>query len=183
MVLEKIDFIQLSGELYTAVQSLGIFEDSKTFVDSIPKIDPKLISKHYETEKNKKSFDLRKFILSNFILPEETEVAIDLPEKRTMREHIQLLWQVLKREAPSDVSKNSTLIPIPKPYIIPGGRFREIYYWDSYFTMHGLLAEGEIETVENMIDNFSYLIEEIGFIPNGNRVYYLSRSQPPFLHR
>jgi alpha,alpha-trehalase len=180
MVLEKKDFIQLSGELYTAVQSSGIFEDSKTFVDSIPKIDPNLIREHYQTEKNKKSFDLKKFIISNFILPEETKVAIDLPEKRTMREHIQILWQVLKREALSEVSKHSTLIPIPNPYIIPGGRFREIYYWDSYFTLHGLLADGEIETVENMIDNFSYLIEETGFIPNGNRVYYLSRSQPPF---
>src|SRR5690606_33589250 len=74
----------------------------------------------------------------------------------------------------------STLIPIPKPYIIPGGRFREIYYWDSYFTMHGLLIDGEAETVENMLDNFKFLIEEIGFIPNGSRVYYITRSQPPF---
>ena len=180
MILEKKDFIQLSGELYTAVQSSGIFKDSKTFVDSIPKDDPKLISKQYDTEKHKKSFDLKNFILSNFTLPEETEVAIDLPEKRTMREHIKLLWDVLKREPHASTNKYSTLLPLPKPYIIPGGRFREIYYWDSYFTMHGLLADVEIETVENMIDNFSYLIEEIGFIPNGNRVYYLTRSQPPF---
>lgn len=180
MKLKKEDFIQVSGELYTVVQSSGIFKDSKTFVDSIPKIDPKSISEHYKTEKNKKSFDLKKFILSNFSLPEENEVTIDLPEKRTMREHIKLLWNILKREPHTGRNKFSTLIPIPKPYIIPGGRFREIYYWDSYFTMHGLLADSEIETVENMIDNFSYLIEEIGFIPNGNRIYYLSRSQPPF---
>ncbi|MEJ2103726.1 MAG: trehalase family glycosidase, partial [Ignavibacteriaceae bacterium] len=103
-----------------------------------------------------------------------------LPENRTMREHIKLIWQALKRDALSDLKKNSTLIPIPEPYIIPGGRFREIYYWDSYFTMHGLLADGEIEIVENMVANFAYLINEFGFIPNGNRVYYLTRSQPPF---
>ena len=180
MNLKKEDYIQVSGELFTAVQSSGIFNDSKTFVDSIPKTEPELILDHYHSEKKKASFDLKKFILSNFNLPEEKEAVIDLPEKRNMKEHIKLLWQVLKREAPTDKNKYSTLIPIPKPYIIPGGRFREIYYWDSYFTMHGLLADGEIETVENMMENFSYLINEFGFIPNGNRVYYLTRSQPPF---
>ena len=180
MILHKKDFIQLSGELYTAVQSSGIFKDSKTFVDSIPKNDPELISELYNNEKAKQNFNLKIFVLSHFNIPSELEEKINLPEKRSMKEHIKILWDILKRDALSDVNKNSTLIPIPKPYIIPGGRFREIYYWDSYFTMHGLLADGEIGTVENMIDNFSYLIDEIGFIPNGNRVYYLSRSQPPF---
>ena len=180
MNLRKEDFIQVSGELYTAVQSSGIFKDSKTFVDSIPKNEPKLITELYENEKTKRDFNLKGFVQSHFEIPSELEEKINLPEKRNMKEHIRILWRVLKREAPSKVNKYSTLIPIPKPYIIPGGRFREIYYWDSYFTMHGLLVDGEIETVENMIDNFAYLIEEAGFIPNGNRVYYLSRSQPPF---
>lgn len=180
MKYQKKDFIQVSGELFTAVQLSGIFPDSKTFVDSIPKNDPEAILEKYNYEKKKTSFDLKKFVLNYFELPEEKDVVINLPEKRTMREHIKLLWQILKRKAHSGVDKFSTLIPIPKPYIVPGGRFREIYYWDSYFTMHGLLADGEIETVENMIDNFAYLIDEIGFIPNGNRIYYLTRSQPPF---
>lgn len=180
MNLRKKNYIQVSGKLYTAVQSSGIFKDSKTFVDSIPKNEPKLINEIYEKEKTRRDFNLKTFVQSHFEIPSEIEEKISLPEKRNMREHIRLLWQILKREAPSDVNKYSTLIPIPKPYIIPGGRFREIYYWDSYFTMHGLLADGEIETVENMIDNFAYLIDTISFIPNGNRVYYLTRSQPPF---
>lgn len=180
MVLKKKDFIQTSGNLYEAVQSSGVFKDSKTFVDATPKSDPRLINDLYEKNKAGRNFNLKTFVLSHFNIPAEIDERINLPEKRNIREHIQLLWQVLKREAPLEVSKYSTLIPIPRPYIIPGGRFREIYYWDSYFTMHGLLADGEIETVENMIDNFSYLIKEIGFIPNGNRIYYLSRSQPPF---
>jgi len=180
MISQKKDFIQLSGELYTAVQSSGIFRDSKTFVDSIPKNDPELITELFKNEKNKQNFNLKIFVESHFNIPSEFEEKIILPDKRSMKEHIKLLWNILKRDALSDVNKNGTLIPIPKPYIIPGGRFREIYYWDSYFTMHGLLADGEIETVQNMTDNFSYLIDEIGFIPNGNRVYYLSRSQPPF---
>ena len=180
MKFQKDDFIQVSGELFTAVQSSGIFNDSKSFVDSVPKSEPGLILDSYYSEKKRKSFDLKKFVLSNFHLPEEKEAVLNLSEKRTMREHIKLLWDVLKREPHAGTTKFSTLIPLPKPYIIPGGRFREIYYWDSYFTMHGLLADGEIESVSNMIDNFAYLIDEAGFIPNGNRVYYLTRSQPPF---
>ena len=64
--------------------------------------------------------------------------------------------------------------------MVPGGRFKEIYYWDSYFTMVGLAASGKLDLVRNMLDNFAYLIDQFGFIPNGNRSYYLSRSQPPF---
>ena len=69
---------------------------------------------------------------------------------------------------------------MPKPYIVPGGRFGEIYYWDSYFTMLGLRTAGKEGMIENMLDNFAYLIDTHGFIPNGNRAYYLGRSQPPF---
>jgi alpha,alpha-trehalase len=64
--------------------------------------------------------------------------------------------------------------------VVPGGRFREIYYWDSYFTMLGLKESGENDLIENMIKNFAYLIHTYGHVPNGNRSYYLSRSQPPF---
>jgi len=180
MNLRKVDYIQVSGELYTAVQSSGVFKDSKTFVDSVPRNDPAMIMDLYRKEKPRQTFDLRTFILSHFEVPAEIEEKKSLQAKGSMKGHIQNLWNVLKRDTLSNVNKYSTLIPIPKPYIIPGGRFREIYYWDSYFTMHGLLADGEIETVENMIDNFSYLIDEAGFIPNGNRIYYITRSQPPF---
>ena len=75
---------------------------------------------------------------------------------------------------------NGSLIPLPFSYIVPGGRFGEIYYWDSYFTMLGLKASGKYEMLENMVNNFSYLIDKIGYIPNGNRTYYIGRSQPPF---
>ena len=97
--------------------------------------------------------------------------------KPIVRQHLEALWNVLRR-APSD--GGGTLVPLPFPYIVPGGRFREIYYWDSYFTMLGLQVSGQVEMIQNMVDNFAYLISEIGFIPNGNRTYYLGRSQPPF---
>lgn len=73
-----------------------------------------------------------------------------------------------------------TLIPLPNSYVVPGGRFREVYYWDSYFTMLGLEASGRWDLIEGMVNNFSYLIDTLGFIPNGNRTYYEGRSQPPF---
>ena len=61
-----------------------------------------------------------------------------------------------------------------------GGRFREMYYWDSYFTMLGLQASGRHDLVADMVENFAGLIDRYGHIPNGSRSYYLSRSQPPF---
>ena len=54
-----------------------------------------------------------------------------------------------------------------------------MFYWDSYFSIVGLLESGEDELALGMIDNFAYLIDSFGFIPNGNRSYFLSRSQPP----
>jgi alpha,alpha-trehalase len=72
------------------------------------------------------------------------------------------------------------LVPLPKPYVVPGGRFREVYYWDSYFTMLGLVENKRTDLVKNMLDNFAHLVTTVGHVPNGNRTYYLSRSQPPF---
>ena len=93
--------------------------------------------------------------------------------------HIKKLWVALRRE-PDNQKEAGTLIPLAHSYQVPGGRFTEIYYWDSYFTMLGLMEDGEEKTVADMVQNFADLIENVGFIPNGNRTYYLSRSQPPF---
>src|SRR5439155_1757367 len=98
---------------------------------------------------------------------------------QSMEEHIRALWPVLTRP-PDTADAHSSLIPLPNPYIVPGGRFREVYYWDSYFTMLGLIESGRTDLVKSMLDNFAYLIRTVGHIPNGNRTYYLSRSQPPF---
>ena len=180
MKLQKDDYIQLSGDLFTAVQSGNVFSDSKTFVDSIPKKKPAEIKREFQQFKKSKSFNLKDFILDRFNLPEEEQITLDLPDDRTMEEHIELLWKYLERSAVKKVNDYSSLIPLPNSYIIPGGRFREIYYWDTFFTMQGLLACGMINLAEYMLDNFVYLIEKIGHIPNGNRVYYITRSQPPF---
>lgn len=96
-----------------------------------------------------------------------------------LREHIDLLWPKLVRSQ-NHVPPYSSLLSLPHPYVVPGGRFREVYYWDSYFTMLGLVKSGQTTLSRQMLDNFAYLIDTYGHIPNGNRSYYLSRSQPPF---
>ncbi len=73
------------------------------------------------------------------------------------------------------------MLYLPHPYVVPGGRFNEMYGWDSYFIQVGLVRDGEIELAQNTVDNFLYEIENYGRILNANRTYYLSRSQPPFL--
>ncbi len=168
---------KLYGQLFIDVQKSRIFPDSKTFVDCIPLIRPSDIMLKYEVEVKKKGFDLKSFVMQHFKLPATPEAFIT--NSKDIRQHINNLWQVLKRSADT-VNDYSSLLPLPHSYIVPGGRFREIYYWDSYFTMLGLKESGEYEMMENMVKNFAYLINRYGHIPNGNRSYYLSRSQPPF---
>jgi alpha,alpha-trehalase len=171
---------ELYGELFTDVQMSKIFPDSKTFVDCIPKKDPQQILSDYKALKNnsKLKFSLRLFVEENFYLPQQPPTEFVSKEK-DMVKHITNLWAVLRRKSDS-VVKGSSLLPLPYEYIIPGGRFREIYYWDSYFTMLGLKESKEYSLMENMVQNFAYLINEYGHMPNGNRTYYLSRSQPPY---
>ncbi|MBV8809129.1 MAG: trehalase [Acidobacteriaceae bacterium] len=84
---------------------------------------------------------------------------------------------------PEDTSnmQEQGLLYLPKPYVVPGGRFNEMYGWDSYFIQLGLLRDNELELSKDMVDNFLYEIKNYGKILNANRTYYLGRSQPPFL--
>ncbi|GAA3253969.1 hypothetical protein GCM10020258_11370 [Sphingomonas yabuuchiae] len=75
----------------------------------------------------------------------------------------------------------SSALGLDHGYVVPGDRFQEIYYWDSYFTMLGLKADGQAPLIEAMLADFVDLVERYGHVPNGTRTYYLSRSQPPFL--
>ncbi len=172
--------IQLKGELFERVQIEEIFPDSKTFVDSYPLYEPDKVLEKYHAQKANPSFNLKNFILENFSLPVPPCLDNELQKNRTMEAHISLLWDILLRKPDKEQSKHSTLLPLPYSYIVPGGRFTEVYYWDSYFTSEGLASAGRTEIIENMVKNFAFLVENYGHIPNGNRMYYLSRSQPPF---
>ncbi|MBS1511570.1 MAG: alpha,alpha-trehalase TreF [Bacteroidetes bacterium] len=169
-------YIESLSPLYEAVQTAGLFADSKLFVDCIPKYDAATIVAHYNNEKGNASFSLKDFVQQHFEVPVTPESHYSSANK-TITEHLAALWDELKRTPDHE---GGTLIPMPNEYIVPGGRFREIYYWDSYFTMLGLQVSQRTDLIEHMLDNFAYLINEVGFIPNGNRTYYLGRSQPPF---
>jgi len=179
----------LFSQLFIDVQLSPIFPDSKTFVDCTPKLAPPAILAHYEAQKTAPDFDLSAFVQTHFELPGQVDNGPShggpshgdyiSDTNLSTAEHINRLWDRLTR--PADVAEEfSSRVPLPYPYVVPGGRFREIFYWDSYFTMLGLKESGRIDLIRDMIANFAYLIDTIGFIPNGNRTYFLSRSQPPF---
>jgi len=120
-------------------------------------------------------------VLEHFEMPKSASSGFETDAQDSLPVHIEKLWTVLSRNPDKQSAEDwSSLIPLPHPYIVPGGRFNEIYYWDSYFTMLGLKVSGHSEIIENMIKNFAWMIDNIGFIPNGNRSYFLGRSQPPF---
>ncbi len=170
---------QLLGELFADVQLAQVFEDGKTFVDCRAKYPYETIRTNYAAQKTNSEFDLRAFVLAHFEIPPSITSNFKSDPNRSAVEHVEALWPELQRQ--SDVDQNgSTLITLPKPYIVPGGRFREVYYWDSYFTMLGLAESGKFDLIRNMLDNFAHLIQTVGHIPNGNRTYYITRSQPPF---
>ncbi len=157
--------------LFRDVQSSRIFQDQKRFADCPSKIDPDSVSGLYNIQKNNPNFVLKDFVGTYF-----DTVQVDTA---SLFRHLDLLWNNLTK-LPEPQNPNSSMIALPEAYIVPGGRFQEIYYWDSYFTMLGLQVSGRTDMIEHMVNNFAWLINTYGHIPNGNRTYYLSRSQPPF---
>ncbi len=172
---------KLYGKLFHDVQMARIFPDSKTFPDCTPKKSPAEIVAEYQrnTSNSAIRFSLKLFVEQNFELPKDPPQINYIQKEKDVVMHIKNLWGTLRREADKPV-EGSSLIALPYPYVVPGGRFREVYYWDSYFTMLGLKESGENEMVENMVKNFAWLIDTLGHIPTANRSYYASRSQPPF---
>uniref|UniRef100_A0A7N0UL11 Trehalase n=1 Tax=Kalanchoe fedtschenkoi TaxID=63787 RepID=A0A7N0UL11_KALFE len=105
-------------------------------------------------------------------------------EMREWALEIHSLWKNLSRKVSQEVAKRPefhTLLPLPGPVMIPGSRFREVYYWDSYWVIRGLLASKMYETAKAIVINLIYLIDHYGFVLNGARAYYTNRSQPPLL--
>jgi alpha,alpha-trehalase len=167
------------GGLFVDAQMMGVYSDSKTLVDATPARDPHDIADAYADARNAQDFDIRAFVRREFAEPPLPQVEAPDSRARSMEQHIEALWPILTRKA--DVSDpRSSLLPLPRPYVVPGGRFREVYYWDSYFTMLGLVQSGRTAQMKHMLDNFAHLVRTVGHIPNANRTYYLSRSQPPY---
>ena len=169
---------ELFPALFGAVQSQKIFADGKLFADAVPRENPALIERQFVSRHPQTDEALKSFVIEYFDLPADV-AASALSNHAPLPEHIDALWNTLTRTTIS-VPRYASLLTLPKPYVVPGGRFREMYYWDSYFTMLGLAQSGRADLVRDMTDDFAYLLDRYGHVPNGARTYYLSRSQPPF---
>jgi alpha,alpha-trehalase len=166
------------GSLFERVALAAVHEDGKAWADPHPLRAPGAILRLYEAAAPQSEDDLRDFVSTHFSAdvwaPDPTPVAgLDVPAA------IDTLWPALTRHAPT-ARRYSSILPLPHPYLAPGGRFTETYYWDSYFA---LLGTGEPARAQQMADNFAHLIRTHGHVPNGNRTYYLSRSQPPLFFK
>ena len=167
------------GDLLEAVQNQRVYQDGKTFVDLVPSRRLSSIRAEYNLLKDRPDFNLREFINEHFVDSTEgvyphTYVA---NPKHTPLEQIDDLWTFFERR--NRVTRGSLEL-LPYTYIVPGGRFGEQFYWDTYFIMLGLASAGRWSLIEGMMKNFSFQIRKHGYIPTANRTYLLSRSQPPF---
>ncbi|XP_063695618.1 trehalase-like [Culicoides brevitarsis] len=192
------------GNLLHTVQLASIYADSKTFVDM------KMLVSEEETLKNFESFmathnqnptrdQVKQWVESNFAargnefvdwIPDDwvkEPKFLDKIKDSALKEWARDLnnfWIKLGRKMKQDVYDNEKLysiIPVPNPVMVPGGRFLEIYYWDSYWIIRGLLHCEMFKTVKGILQNLRSFIQRFNHIPNGGRVYYLGRSHPPLL--
>lgn len=191
-----------TGSLLSTIQLSGIFNDSKTFVDMPMKQDysPEDVLESFQYLNNKEDPDvLTQFVVDHFDsagsdvkewIPEDyTESPSLLASIRNLEyvswaKDINALWLSLGRQLDESViarPEQHSLLVRKHPFIVPGGRFRETYYWDSWFIMKGLLACDMTTTSKYLILNLLEDVNNYGFVPNGARIYYLDRSQPPVL--
>ncbi|WP_313177169.1 alpha,alpha-trehalase TreA [Stenotrophomonas sp.] len=169
---------QQLGPLFQQVQRAHLFADQKTFADAVLRQPAATVLADWQTAQQQPGYTLRDFVATRFDVPGDAPAYVP-PSGETLRAHIEGLWPVLQRHT-ANVDPHGSLLPLPHPYVVPGGRFREVYYWDSYFTLLGLASSQRWQQVRDMVDNFAWQLDQYGHIPNGNRSYYLSRSQPPF---
>lgn len=172
---------EIYGQLYADVQGRRIFTDSKTFADAIPHAAAETILKAWKHAHPATDDDLRDFVNRWFDVATNQPAPATSSDRPPLTEHIGKLWPLLTRETAKGGNQGSAL-PLSKPFVVPGGRFREMYYWDSYFTMLGLRLSHRQDLVNGMIADFGALIDQYGHVPNGTRTYYLSRSQPPVFY-
>lgn len=155
---------------------------------------------------NFKKQPLEQFVAQNFLAPESVLAEASLPDWKPKPEQFDFIldsnlkqfayalhakWKGLaKKFSLAQLSKVSsckanctTILEVmdERTFIAPGGRFRECYYWDTYWIVKGLIRSDMLDTAEAVIRNFFEVVKAYGFVPNGMRLYYLNRSQPPLL--
>ncbi|XP_072678371.1 trehalase isoform X3 [Canis lupus baileyi] len=201
---ERKSQIYCHGELLHQVQMAKLYQDDKQFVDMPLNSAPDQILQRFRelAATHNQSIpleQLRAFIQEHFQAggqelqpwtPEDWKDSpqflqkISDPKLRAWGGKLHELWKRLGKKVKPEVLSHPeqfSLIYAAHPFIVPGGRFTEFYYWDSYWVMEGLLLSEMPGTVKGMLQNFLELVRIYGHVPNGARVYYLQRSQPPLL--
>uniref|UniRef100_F7AG12 Trehalase n=1 Tax=Equus caballus TaxID=9796 RepID=F7AG12_HORSE len=196
--------IYCQGELLHQVQMAKLYQDDKQFVDMPLSSAPDQVLQRFNelAEAHNHSIpqqQLQLFVQEHFQpvgqelepwTPEDWKESpqflqtISDPNLRAWAGQLHQLWKKLGKKVKPEVlthPEQFSLIYSEHPFIVPGGRFVEFYYWDSYWVMEGLLLSEMPETVKGMLQNFLDLVQTYGHVPNGARVYYLQRSQPPLL--
>jgi alpha,alpha-trehalase len=197
--------VYCTGPILDAVQRARFQQnqssDQKTFVDMpimAPSINALNESWHALDMANgtKNNTRILEWVAENFGSPEsiiqrvtpvdfiERPAFIDGIKDATLGkfgQNVHNIWKNLSREYNFTglCSECYSALDLPHPFVVPGGRFREFYYWDSFWILRGLLISELNQTAYNIVDNIASQIEKYGFMPNGARVYYLDRSQPP----
>ncbi|XP_062130309.1 trehalase isoform X2 [Drosophila sulfurigaster albostrigata] len=196
--------IYCCGTLLRAVQMSNMFKDSKYFVDMVSRYSPDRILADWQLfcscKKNENSVKHLANFVENHFEPPGTELEawcppdwrcepaflaqVKDPELKKFASELNKMWKSLGRHIKDCVRSNPlqySLVYVPNPFIVPGGRFNEFYYWDTYWIVRGLLYNGMAQTARGMIDNLLYIVSQYKFVPNGGRIYYWGRSQPPLL--
>nr|XP_023026984.1 trehalase-like [Leptinotarsa decemlineata] len=195
--------VYCQGDLLHLVQTAKIFNDSKTFVDMAMIHPLNETLKRFqllmsENDEHPTREQIKEFVYKNFKsigeldeyyprdFKHEPKIIKEItdPVVRKFAQSLIDIWPTLTRTVSYHVidhPETHSLIPVPHPFVIPGGRFKELYYWDTYWILKGLLLSDMVETARGMIQNLLSMVERFGFVPNGGRIYYLNRSQPPLL--
>ena len=118
---------EIYGELFERVQLERVYPDGKTFVDALPTQAPEQVLAAYREASKRPDFDLRKFVQSHFTPPPAAGSEYHTVPGQDVREHIDALWRVLERK-PEDQRPHSSRLALPYRYMVPDGRFNEIYY-------------------------------------------------------
>ncbi|CAL8089382.1 unnamed protein product [Orchesella dallaii] len=197
------DDIYCYGDILHTVTLAEPFDDRKTYVD-LPLKNPRpVIKSNFQnmmanTSNNPSVDDVKRFLNENFGERGEELTSWDpvdwkpnpeflnLIQDETLRQfgsELNALWKELGKVIKPEVRDNPdmfSLVYLPNPVILPGGRFLELYYWDTYWIIRGLIHCQMLQSVKGMLQDFLLLLDTYGYVPNGNRIYY-SRTQPPFL--
>lgn len=191
------DSFYVKGEILSTIQGLDIFEDPKTFVDMPTKKPLKIVLQNFKKIKNKNKKEMIQFLEENFhsagsdvhmFVPKDFKQfpfslnSIKNEKVKKWALEINKRWLYLFRKYKKVEKGHATsFLETERPFIVPGGRFREFFYWDTYWIIKGLLVSGMTSSVEGMLENFFSFVKRFGYVPNGSRIYFLGRSQPPFL--